>query len=59
MSDEHAMPAAERAAYANGWHARDVQIEARDAVIVTLKDEVARLRQELGKRSPLGLRDGE
>jgi hypothetical protein len=33
MPDEYRMPPAERAAYANGWHARD--------------DEVTRLKREI------------
>jgi hypothetical protein len=37
MPDEHMMPPAERAAYANGWHARDAEVAALQAEIVALK----------------------
>jgi hypothetical protein len=45
MPDEYRMPPAERAAYANGW-------DARQAEINELKAEVERLKRAVRARGP-------
>jgi hypothetical protein len=52
MPDERLMSPGERAAYANGWAARDAEVEQ-------LKQELLLVLRELGKWSPVGLRDGK
>jgi hypothetical protein len=50
MSDvkEHLMSAGERAAYANGWEAREPEVEALKASVKTLDDRLLQLELEYG-----------
>jgi hypothetical protein len=52
MADECVMPAAERAAYANGWHDRAAEVEALKAEIKRLWAEVERLQALYNRQQP-------